>query len=64
MEKVIFIVCMTLLALRILSSIDKQKDVEIWHLRKEIKRLGGNYNGQRINNNQTNRGVHNYNERR
>ena len=64
MEKVIFIVCMTLLALRILSSIDKQKEAEIWYLKKEIKRLGGNYNGQRqrINNNQSD--IHNTNGRR
>lgn len=64
MEKIIIIVCLTLLALRILSSLDKQKEAEIWYLKREIKRLGGNYNGQRINNNQSESNIHNTNGRR
>ncbi len=53
MIEIIFIICMTLLALRCISSMDKQKDLEILRLRKELKRMGGNNNyEQRINNNQ------------
>jgi len=47
MLEAIFIICMTLICLRILSSIDKQKDLEIARLKKEVRRLGGNYNEQR-----------------
>ena len=46
---------MTLLALRCLSSMDKQKEAEILRLKKEIKRMEGNNNEQRTNYNQSNR---------
>jgi len=54
MVEAIFIICMTLLALRCLSSMDKQKDLEILRLKKELKKIGGYNNEQRINNNQSN----------
>ena len=53
--EIVFVLCMTLLALRCLSSMDKQKDAEIWRLKKEIKRMEGNNNEQRTNYNQSNR---------
>lgn len=53
--KIVFVICMTLLALRCLSSMDKQKDAEILRLKKELKRMGGNNNEQRANYNQSNR---------
>jgi len=63
MAEIIFIICMALICLRILSSIDKQKELEIMRLRKEIKRLGGNCYEQRFNNNQSNRNIYNSNKR-
>jgi len=59
MAEIIFIICMALICLRILSSIDKQKELEIMRLRKEIKRLGGNYYEQRNGFNQQSRKIHN-----
>jgi hypothetical protein len=53
--EIVFIICMTLLALRCLSSMDKQKEAEILRLKKEIKRMEGNNNEQRTNYNQSNR---------
>lgn len=53
--EIVFIICMTLLALRCLSSMDKQKDAEILRLKKELKRMEGNCNEQRTCNNQSNR---------
>lgn len=53
--EIVFIICMTLLALRCLSSMDKQKEAEILRLKKEIKRMEGNNNEQRANYNQSNR---------
>jgi hypothetical protein len=53
--EIVFVICMTLLALRCLSSMDKQKDAEILRLKKEIKRMEGNNNEQRTNYNQSNR---------
>lgn len=61
MTEIIFIICMALICLRILSSIDKQKELEIMRLRKEIKRLGGNYYEQRNGFNQQSRKIHNTN---
>jgi len=54
MIECVFIICMTLLALRAISSIDKSKDAEILKLKRELKRMGGNYNEQRISANQSN----------
>jgi len=54
MLEIVFVICMTLLALRCISSIDKQKDAEILRLKKELKKMGGNNNEQRVNNNQSN----------
>lgn len=59
MIEAVFIICMTLICLRLLSSIDKQKDLEIARLKKEIKRLGGNYYEQRNSNNQQSKTVFN-----
>ena len=53
--EIVFIICMTLLALRCLSSMDKQKEAEILRLKKEIKRMEGKKNEQRTNYNQSNR---------
>lgn len=53
--EIVFIICMTLLALRCLSSMDKQKEAEILRLKKEIKRMEENNNEQRANYNQSNR---------
>jgi hypothetical protein len=53
--EIVFVICMTLLALRCLSSMDKQKEAEILRLKKEIKRMEGNNNEQRTNYNQSNR---------
>lgn len=53
--EIVFIICMTLLALRCLSSMDKQKEAEILRLKKEIKRMESNNNEQRTNYNQSNR---------
>lgn len=53
--EIVFVICMTLLTLRCLSSMDKQKDAEILRLKKEIKRMEGNNNEQRTNYNQSNR---------
>jgi hypothetical protein len=53
--EIVLVICITLLALRCLSSIDKQKDAEILRLKKELKRMGGNNNEQRVNYNQSNR---------
>lgn len=53
MLEIIFIICMTLLALRCLSSMDKYKDAEILRLKKELKRMGGYSNEQRTNYNQS-----------
>lgn len=53
--EIVFVICMTLLALRCLSSMDKQKDAEILRLKKEIKRMEENNNEQRTNYNQSNR---------
>ena len=53
--EIVFVICMTLLALRCLSSMDKKKDAEILRLKKEIKRMEGNNNEQRTNYNQSNR---------
>ena len=53
MIEMVFIICMTLLALRCLSSMDKQKEAEILRLKKELKRMEVNNNyGQRTNHNQ------------
>lgn len=52
---IVFVICMTLLALRCLSSMDKQKDAEILRLKKELKRMEVNNNEQRTNYNQSNR---------
>lgn len=53
MIEMVFIICMTLLALRCLSSMDKQKETEILRLKKELKRMEVNNNyEQRTNNNQ------------
>ena len=52
MIEMVFIICMTLLALRCLSSMDKQKEAEILRLKKELKRMEVNNNyGQRTNHN-------------
>ena len=61
MAEIIFIICMALICLRILSSIDKQKELEIMRLRKEINRLGGNNYEQRNSFNQQSRQIHNTN---
>lgn len=53
MIEMVFIICMTLLALRCLSSMDKQKEAEILRLKKELKRMEVNNNyEQRTNHNQ------------
>ena len=52
MVEMIFIICMTLLALRCFSSMDKQKDLKILRLKNQLKRMGGNNNEQRVNNKQ------------
>lgn len=53
MIEIVFIICMTLLALGCLSSMDKQKEAEILRLKKELKRMEVNNNyEQRTNNNQ------------
>jgi len=39
MLEIVFVMCMTLLALRCLSSLDKHKDAEILRLKKEIKKM-------------------------
>ena len=48
MLEVVLIICLTLVALRCLSSIDKYKDAEILRLKKELKRMGG-YNNEQSN---------------
>jgi len=53
MIEMVFIICMTLLALRCLSSMDKHKEAEILRLKKELKRMEVNNNyEQRTNHNQ------------
>ena len=53
MLEVVLIICLTLVALRCLSSIDKYKDAEILRLKKELKRMGGYNNEQRNCNNKS-----------
>lgn len=38
MFQIIWIICLTLIALRCISSIDKYKDAEILRLKKELKK--------------------------
>ncbi len=54
MLEIILIICLTLVALRCLSSLDKYKDAEILRLKKELKRMGGYNNEQRNSHNQSN----------
>ena len=63
MLEIVIIICMTLLALRCLSSLDKQKDVEILRLKKELKKVGGNNYEQRVNNQQKGKQLCNGNRR-
>lgn len=53
MFQIIWIICLTLIALRCISSIDKYKDAEILRLKKELKRMGGYNNEQRNYNNKS-----------
>ena len=39
MFQIIWIICLTLIALRCISSIDKYKDAEILRLKKELKKI-------------------------
>ena len=53
MFQIIWIICITLIALRCISSIDKYKDAEILRLKKELKKMEGNNYEQRNNYNQS-----------
>ena len=53
MFQIIWIICLTLIALRCISSIDKYKDAEILRLKKELKKMEGNNYEQRNNYNQS-----------
>ena len=53
MIQIIWIICLTLIALRCISSIDKYKDAEILRLKKELKKMEGNNYEQRNNYNQS-----------
>ena len=63
MLEIVIIICMTLLALRCLSSLDKQKDAEILRLKKELSRMGGCKNEQRNNNYQSRKELYNTNRK-
>ena len=53
MFQIIWIICLSLIALRCISSIDKYKDAEILRLKKELKKMEGNNYEQRNNYNQS-----------
>ncbi len=53
MFQIIWIICLTLIALRCISSIDKYKDAEILRLKKELKKMEGNNYEQRNYNNKS-----------
>ena len=53
MFQILWIICLTLIALRCISSIDKYKDAEILRLKKELKKMEGNNYEQRNNYNQS-----------
>ena len=53
MFQIIWVICLTLIALRCISSIDKYKDAEILRLKKELKKMEGNNYEQRNNYNQS-----------
>lgn len=53
MFEIIWIICLTLIALSCIYSMDKYKEAEILRLKKELKRMEGNNNEQRNNYNQS-----------
>lgn len=63
MLEIIIVICITLLALRCLSSLDKQKDAEILRLKKELKRMGGYDNEQKRNSHDQSNQFYNGNRR-